>query len=81
MVAFSLKLCDFVDLFFIGKLHKSSFFSMVVNIKIIPQRMKNYACYKSLVKKTSQENKSRKQVKKTSQVNKSYAQPPGPFRA
>jgi len=38
MVAFSQNLCDFIDLFFIRKLHKSPFISTMATIKIIPHK-------------------------------------------
>jgi len=52
-VAFSQKLCDFVDLFFIQKLCKSSLISTVPIVKIIPHQEGI-----ELVIRASQENKS-----------------------
>jgi len=57
MVAFPQKLCDFVDLFFIRKIHKSSLISMVVIIKIIPHKWGII-----LVARASQENKRYAQI-------------------
>jgi len=52
MVAFFQNLCDSIDLFFVGKLHKSSFISTMAIIKIIPHKWEIMLITTKLVKKT-----------------------------
>jgi len=56
-MAFSQKLCNFVDLFFIEMQHKSPFISTVAIIKVIPHKWRIM-----LVTTTSQENKRNAQT-------------------